>query len=347
MHIGGSFVRYRSASSGVALATVTIAALLSGCSGVSTVPTSGTSSMAPAQSRRPFVDVGAVNAPHGNQTIVSDGVDNAVGVYGRDGRRNALLTAGINQPAGVATDGAEKLYVANCGDENVLIYPKPYTTVAATLQESNECPQGVAVSNAGVVAVFNAPPLGGSVGNVAMFAKGAKSPCATTQNANLQIPRNGAFDASGNLFVDGFTASGSTFVGEVSGGCRATTIATLVTANTIAQPSSVQIRNGNVLILDLAAGSARQGSNPAIYAYAPPSGGSLGLPKITTPLTAGLETMVFVLAGGGNTIWAAHPGIGAGGIEYSYPGGRLSKAFDIKNPSFLPTGIAVNPRYVP
>jgi hypothetical protein len=324
-----------------------IAALLSGCSGASPVPSTSLSGAAPAQSNRDIVDVDAVNALHGNQTIVADGLDDAVGVYGARGRRNALLTAGLNQPAGIATDSAEKLYVANCGDSNVLIYPKPYTAVATTLQESNECPNGVAVSNAGIVAVFNSPPLSGGVGNVAIYAKGATSPCATVKNPNLEIPRYGAFDASGNLFVDGFNSSGTTFVGEVSGGCRATTIAALVTANTIVQASSVQTRNGSVLIMDLSAGSVGQLLNPAIYTYAAPSGGSLGSPKTTTRLTNGLETMVFTLAPGGNTIWAAHTGIGAGGIEYTYPRGRLLKAFDILNPTFQPTGIAVNPAYAP
>src|SRR5450755_2607330 len=61
-------------------------------------------------SQTDFVDVAGVNSIHGNQTIVSDASNNTVSVYGADGHRHAVLTAGLSQPEGIATDATETLY---------------------------------------------------------------------------------------------------------------------------------------------------------------------------------------------------------------------------------------------
>src|ERR1700730_14188048 len=102
-----------------------------------------------------FVDAAAVNAPRGNQTIVSDSNTNTVSVYGADGRRHALLSTGLDQPEGITTDAAENLYVANAQLHNVVVYSKPYRSIGSTLDDPNEYPTDVAISNTGGVGVMN------------------------------------------------------------------------------------------------------------------------------------------------------------------------------------------------
>lgn len=100
-----------------------------------------------------FINVAAVNAPHGNQTIVSSLGSNTVSIWGGDRQLNGILYTGLNAPAGIATDAAETLYVANEIDDNVLVYPKPYKTYNRVLTDFGAQPLDVAVSRTGIVAV--------------------------------------------------------------------------------------------------------------------------------------------------------------------------------------------------
>src|SRR5271170_3533937 len=96
-------------SSAILCGSATVA-LLSACSAGSSQP-----SVAPPGAPTPFVDVAAVTAPNGNETIVSDTLNNVVSVFNSGGRATAHITAGISQPTGIATDAAEQLYIANSG----------------------------------------------------------------------------------------------------------------------------------------------------------------------------------------------------------------------------------------
>src|SRR5580704_1283978 len=60
-----------------------------------------------------FVNVAGVNSLHGNQIIISEIAFNTVSVYGRNGQLHAILSIGLSEPQGLATDAAENLYVAN------------------------------------------------------------------------------------------------------------------------------------------------------------------------------------------------------------------------------------------
>jgi hypothetical protein len=347
-----------------------IVALLAGCSaGGSQIPTANAPVTPLSQSIRnvrssparmllsnvsqshqsDFVDVAAVNAPHGNQTIVSDSNTNTVSVYGADGRRHALLSSGLSQPEGITTDAAENLYVANAQLHNVVVYSKPYRSIGLTLDDPNEYPTDVAVSNVGVVGVMNIQSTAGTGGAVVIYAKGSTSACATITDPNWSGMYFGAFDASGNLFLDGFDRNGNTLVGEISGGCNATSIATLSTGVIIYLVGGVQVSNGNILIEDQVGPGGPLGTNtPTIYTFAPPAGGSLGQPLATTTLSAGGNWLpvTFAIVKDGERIWIAHSGIAAGRVEYSYPRGLLVKSFDDSR-YVTPIGIAVNPAAIP
>jgi hypothetical protein len=287
--------------------------------------------------REGFVNVAGVNALHGNETIISEIAFNTVSVYGRDGQLNALLTIGLSEPQGLATDAAENLYVANTLKSNIVIYAKPYTSPSLTLNDANQLPSGVAVSQTGIVGVTNIQSVAGNAGSVSVYAKGSTVACATVSNPNWSRVYFDAFDASGNLFVDGQDLSGNTLIGEVSGGCSATSITTLTVGNTVLFPGGVQVLSGKILIDDQLV--------PAIYTYAPPKGGSLGSPTATTMLLTGTDPVTFAMKKSGDALWAASNVGQAGGFKYTYPGGQFIKS--ITDGFIIAIGIAVNPAAKP
>jgi hypothetical protein len=284
-----------------------------------------------------FVNVAGVNALHGNETIISEIAFNTVSVYGRNGQLNALLTIGLSEPQGLATDAAENLYVANTLESNIFVYAKPYTSSKLTLNDAGQYPSDVAVSQTGIVGVANVQSVAGGAGGVSFFAKGSTVPCATVSDPKWSRVDFDAFDASGRLFIDGQDSSGNTLVGDVSGGCGATSITTLSVKNTIQFPGGVQVLSGKILIDDQLV--------PAIYTYAPPSGGSLGAPTATTLLMTGTDPVSFAMKKSGEALWAAS-NIGlAGGYKYTYPGGQFMKS--ITDGFIITIGIAVNPAAKP
>jgi hypothetical protein len=320
-------------------------AFLVGCLyGGSQTPAATASSSAPAllgaslQASGPSLRLPGVTA---DQVIVSDSVANAVSVFDAEGRLQTRLRKGIDYPLGITTDRAGNLYVANAGASNVLVYSQPYKAVTVTLSLPSQSPTDVAVSAAGIVGVMSSTQPSGP-GIVFFFAKGAASACAMVGDPNWHNMYFGAFDESGNLFIDGFDRNGDPLVGEISGGCAATSILTLSVANTISGIAGIQVVNGNILIL-------AQNYNtfaPEIFTYAPPSGGSLGSPIATTELSAGIEMESFAMTRGGRDLWIAHSDVAYGRIEYTYPGGRFVKSFD--EPGLQSAfGIAVNPAASP
>lgn len=329
------------------LSSAAAAALLAGCS--------GGGSMAPA-ANIPLSPQGAIGdssasvpPPHNNQTIVSDSQNGTVTVYATNGHRQIVLTTGLNSPHGITTDAAENLYVTNTQGHNIVVYSQPYHSIGLTLDDANEYPTGVAVSNTGVVGVTNLQSVAGTGGNVVLYAKGSTSACTTIGDPNWSGAYFGAFDASGTLFITGFDRNGNTIVGDVSGGCGATSITTLSTNNTIFLVGGVQVYNGDILIEDQVGPGGPFGvPTPTIYTYAPPSGGSLGQPIQTTTLTAGANwiPVTFAMMKGSSHLWIAHSGIAAGRVEYTYPGGRLVKSIDDRS-IMTPIGIAVNPASIP
>lgn len=272
---------------------------------------------------RPFVNVKGITAPHGNHTFVTDAGTATVTVWGANGQLNAILFDGISAgPEGLATDAAQNLYVANLNFGNVVVYAKPYTSIKATLNDAGEDTQDVAVDKTGLVGVTNYLTSSLMPGSVSFFAKNATQPCSIVHDPNWVYFFNDAFDASGNLFIDGQTAAGAALVGEVSGGCKATSITTLSVGNRISWPGGVQVSNGNILIGDV--------SKQAIYTYAPPSGGSLGSPTVVTTL-AGAETPVtFAIEANGKHVRTADSAADTlYAALYTYPkGSYVSKLAD-------------------
>jgi hypothetical protein len=282
----------------------------------------------------PFVNVAGVNALHGNETIIADAASATVTVWGRNGQLNAILFDGITaNPNGMTTDAAEDLYVANIGYSNVIVYAKPYTSIKLTLDDPGQLPTDVAVSSTGVVAVMNYLTTALYPGSVSFYAKGSSTACATVGDPGWISFDNAAFDAAGNLFINGQDSTGKMLIGELVGGCSATTITTLTVGNVIASPGGVQEYRGKLLIDDPA--------NREIYTYAPPSGGSLGSPTATTTLAGAINPVTFAIESNGRHLWTADLNASLPAAQrYTYPAGASVKEI---NDHITPIGIAVNP----
>jgi hypothetical protein len=315
---------------GFALRSAAAVALLAGCSAGGSQP--------PVAVAPPDTNA---KAPSADQVIVSDSFANTVSVFDAKGRLQTRLEKGINAPLGLTTDSAGNLYVANSQDANVLVYSQPYKSVSLTLSEPGRYPLDVAVSKTGLVAVMN-PTAPSGPGNVTFYKKGSTSACANVSDSNWNEMSFGAFDASGNLFVDGVDRDGNPLVGELSGGCAAKSVTALSVGNTLSGVAGVQVVHGNILILNQNYATF----TPEIYTYAPPSGGSLGSPIATTKLSAGIEMEGFAMTQDDRDLWIAHSDVAYGRIEYTYSGGRFVKSF---NEPGLETayGIAVNPAASP
>jgi hypothetical protein len=290
-------------------------AFLAGCSGGASPPPAA--AVAAAGHVTPFVNVAGIKAPHGNSTFVTDAGTATVTVWGAKGQLNAILFDGITaDPKGLTTDAAQNLYVANLNFGNVIVYAKPYTSITATLNDAGQNTQDVAVDKTGLVGVTNYLTSSFAPGSVSFFAKNATQPCSNVTDPNWVYFFNDAFDASGNLFIDGQTAAGTTLVGEISGGCKATSITTLSVGNTISYPGGVQVSDGNILIGDV--------TKQAIYTYAPPSGGSLGSPTVVTTLARAKSPVTFAIEANGKHVRTAD--FAADRLDaglYTYPKGAF------------------------
>jgi hypothetical protein len=271
---------------------------------------------------------------NGPKRFFSDFALNAVYVYG-GGKHVGTLT-GFNNPSGLATDASGNLYVANEGAANILVFAPPYNTTPTTLDDPGQYPADVAVDSQGNVAACNL--YSNSVaGNVAFYPAGSTSSTNTLSSASLGEVYFCAFDANGNLYLDGIDSTYSYFVaGEVVGGINGTGIATLTTSNTILYPGGVQVTTGGqIAFMD-------QGPGSAIYTYNPPVSGSLGSPVTTTPLSGAGDPVGFAFGKPMTSVTTADAGLVAA-VKYAYPAGGAALHTKQLRRGGLPIGVATIP----
>jgi hypothetical protein len=211
--------------------------------------------------------------------------------------------------------------------------------LTATLDDTGFLPYAIAVDpSSGTVALFNAGTGHREFGNVRLFAKGATEPCATVSSSKWETVHAGAYDAAGNLYVTGYTGQ-SYLVGVVTGGCSATTIATLsIAASHLGAPEAIQITRGKIDILDADA--------PAIdvYRVPPPGAQALGAPTMSLPLEGVTGPNAFAFSNGSLYAWVADPSSDVID-DFTFPaGGAPLKTF--ADPS-APSGVAVIPAELP
>ncbi len=237
----------------------------------------------------------------------------------------------IYGPTGLATDGAGDIYIPDNNSGTIVVFAPPYTTFPKlTLDDTGNYPEDVAVSARGLVAVANSNP------SVSFYRKNSTKSCATVSDPSFGGLEHDTFDAEGNLFVDGENGNGFV-VGEIRGGCNATTIERLSTGNVIGSwPGAIKIDKHDRIAIE-------DGYGAVIYTYNRPVNGSLGNPVTTTPLTGAAGGYNFAFRASGDSLYVADYLNGAI-EEYAYPNGGSSKdSISVGNTE----GVAVMPPLVP
>jgi hypothetical protein len=275
----------------------------------------------------------------GTKRFFSDYIHNAVYIYGASGPRDTRIATltGFMSPSGLATDTSGNLYVANEGAANILVYAPPYTGTPTTLNDPGQLPVDVAVDNHGNVAVCNLYSTSYGPGSVSFYAAGSTNPTSTISSALVAEIYFCAFDANGNLYLDGVDYGYyQVIAGEIAGGINGTAITALTTGNTINYPGGVQVTTGGqIAIMD-------QGPGPAIYTYNPPVSSSLGSPVATTPLGGLFDPVTFAFDKTAKYLFTADAEIDSSN-KYAYPAGGSPVHTRSLPRGGLPIGVAITP----
>jgi hypothetical protein len=228
-------------SFGSAIGLAGVAALFAGCA-------------AAAQSVQHVSGFAAVKAINegGARLFVSDSGGNIVTLYGYKSlkRLGAIGPRGVSEPQGMCNDKTS-VWLANAGFAN-LVHFSASGKVLATLSDAGHVPGGCALDEQGDLAVSNFPNAPGAPGSVSIWKN------ATGNPTNLPLPGGGqayfvAYDAQGDLFVDGSgvngVKSGAFVLFElVKGASRFTPIR--VAGATINFPGGLQYANNALAIGD-------------------------------------------------------------------------------------------------
>jgi DNA-binding beta-propeller fold protein YncE len=284
----------------------------------------------------PFIDLAAIRESK-IEIFVSDAENNVVNIYNTSGKLLGQIV-GLSEPQGLASDGKANLYIADTANSRIQIYAPPYNKKPTTLGDPGEYPSGVAVTyNGEFVAVANILSTTGGPGDILIFKKG-KAGFKIVSSA-LARPYFCAFDAKGNLYVDGENSAGQVVIGEIAnatkGGKKFETLR--YTGAAISFPGGiVATTRDKIAILDQEAST--------IYTFNQPVKGSLGSPIATTVLTGASDIVTFAFTASNKDLWGADAGT-TGVAEFAYPAsGNAIKSF---SEGGEPIGVALVPAEQP
>lgn len=290
----------------------------------------------------PDVPTASLIAAHATQSnaevFVSDSLHNVVNGYDQATGTLLIHLTGFDIPQGLASDGHGNIYVADSGNQRVLVFAPRQTKPFRTLDDLGWSPTGVAVSDAGEVAVTNNVAVQGPggygyyPGSVTFFKKDEKRIYRWLDGAQFAYPYFCAYDHAGNLYLDAVSLAAKTTVGEIVGGARGKMFEP-VEMSGVHFPGGVQVDGSNeLLVLDQ--------YRSTIHRYSLDAGHSDG----TVQLAGAGDPVSFALTSDDAEFYAADARQAA--IEqYAYPaGGNPTQEIPVGG---MPTGIAVTPRATP
>ena len=178
---------------------------LSGCAGGSSGVPAQPDGATPPTAMRPAAHL------YGNDSMYSSQPSgNQIVVYKRDENGVKLkffetITQGLSAPKGMVATPAGRLYVANSGDSDILVYRSTHKGPqgpVTTLSDKGQFPVNVSVSDdRHIVAVSNASSTANGAGSVSVYMHGADIPSHVLTYGSDPIRGEGiAVDASGNCF---------------------------------------------------------------------------------------------------------------------------------------------------
>jgi DNA-binding beta-propeller fold protein YncE len=115
--------------------------------------------------------------------------------YVAAGSAITLVSAGLNQPSGVAVDGAGNVYIADTGNSAIKEWRRTNNTVAALVSSGLNRPQGLAVDGAGNVYIADTGH------SVIEEWTAANSHLATLVSSGLDLPYGVALDSATNVYI--------------------------------------------------------------------------------------------------------------------------------------------------
>lgn len=288
--------------------------------------------------------------------FIADERHNVVNIYLQNGQNQLVgQITGLYEPLGVATDRAANVYIPL--NQSVPVYAPPYTSgPSMILDDTGQFPYRVAISRLGVVAAVNicsAPSCALETASVTFYAPGTTQPCTTVlAPSNVALLDTPTFDHDGNLFVAGRSSAssgGGNIIGEVKGGCAATTFGLL----TLTKPwygSGIKMNKTNQLTL---INLAKNFKNVVLETYAHPKNGVLGNPVASIWLRHAKFPEDFAFLASGSRFYIADFLV-ARATEYVYPqGGPPINEIPVFHGGHkgihrgLPSDIAVTPPLIP
>lgn len=140
--------------------------------------------------------------------FVTDYGSNVVDIYTMPNLALKGQLTGFSGPQGECSDKSGNIWITNTNTSQIFKYSRT-GSLLATLSDTGYFPVGCAVNKSnGDLAVSNLITTAGGNGNVEVYAGGSGTPTPLTNSNQLEyfFP---AYDTSGNLYVDGFSSTGS------------------------------------------------------------------------------------------------------------------------------------------
>ncbi|HTU82856.1 MAG TPA: hypothetical protein VMF61_12040 [Candidatus Acidoferrales bacterium] len=304
------------------------AAVLAGCGG-SNPPVAPVAQVQSADSSGSRIDPHAAGS---DLLYVSDLNQNAVYIFTYPAGKLVGTLKGFHAPHGECLDAAGDVFVTDSADREIFEYPRGSTHRIATLDDSSGFPMHCAVDPlTGNLVVTNFPLLSGA-GNVVTYvhARGSAQPLA---HSSVGIPYFAAYDAKGNLWVDGMDSHAQYFqFGELPAGRKKWRAVTL--PHRVAFPGAVQWVGDELVVGD----QVNLDGPSAIYEFSLRNGRATLVG--TTPLRNSCDVLQFQVDGG--TVVASNTCEKAV-LYFDFPRGGKSIQ-SITTDLSQPVGIVIDPR---
>lgn len=304
------------------LAGAAVALILAGCGAASSLPqsTSFASSVPATTSKNTLI-------------YVSEGGTNTVAMLKNPSLKAAGKLGGLHDPTGVCSNAAGDVWVVNEKASTVIEYPHDNHKSISTLNDSAATvPYACSVDpTTGNLAVTSVNGQKGGGGGVLIYTSAKGSPVVRT-SSTLFVALFCAYDAGGNLFVDGLNSDYSFVLMEIPSG--GTQLESITVNGTIGYPGGIAWDGTYLAVGD----DAYEGGRSTAVDDLTVSGTSATI-KAAIPLPGSCDVMQFAIVGGNKLI--APDACLNKLFVYAYPtGGKATKT--LSNFQF-PAAVAISP----